>query len=191
MGGKSKIDQSQTTKYKIQWVASSVLAGTSFSLIGAADEPFFKLDREVPFRESPLLPVLGGSITVASWSVRRVDVEEARPVSMSAAPAPVNKSSSLESPGCQDPRFPYPAPSPFRCVSVPSRAPRRCGPCSASSAVITVISVVSSTITSKRPWPVGGSRDCSKPRSSSNWEIRSWLEWSFLLLVSSHFLRVF
>ena len=39
------------------------------------DEPFFKLDREAPFRESPLLPVLGGGVTVASWFVRRVDVE--------------------------------------------------------------------------------------------------------------------
>ena len=39
------------------------------------DEPFFKLNREAPFRESPLLPVLGGGVTVASWFVRRVDVE--------------------------------------------------------------------------------------------------------------------
>ena len=39
------------------------------------DKPFFKLDREAPFRESPLLPALGGGVTVASWSVRRVDVE--------------------------------------------------------------------------------------------------------------------
>ena len=77
------------------------------------------------------------------------------PVSTSAAPAPVNKSSSLELPGCSrlHLRSPYPAPSPLRGGSLIRRAPLRGGSLSDSSSVITVVSVVSSTITSRDPEP--------------------------------------
>ena len=93
------------------------------------DEPFFKLDREAPFRESPLLPVLGGGITVASLSVRRVDVEggytrlhvsDAGPSQQVILVGSHRAARTLS--------FHILLCLPFGCVSVPSRAPRRCGP---------------------------------------------------------------
>ena len=40
------------------------------------DEPLFQLNREAPWRESPLfVDFLGGGVIVAPWFGRRVDVE--------------------------------------------------------------------------------------------------------------------
>ena len=114
------------------------------------DKPFFKLDREAPFRESPLLPVLGGCVTVASWFVRRVDVEGGYTHLHVSGASPSQQVILVGSHrAARTLGFHILLCLPFGCVSVPSWAPGGVAPLSASSAVITVISVVSSTITSK------------------------------------------
>ena len=116
------------------------------------DEPFFKLDREAPFRESPLLPVLGGGITVASWFVRRVDMEGGYTRLHVSSAGPSQQVILVWShQAARTLGFHVLLRLPFGCVSIPSRASRRCGPLSASPAITTVVSVVSSTITSRRP----------------------------------------
>ena len=111
------------------------------------DKPFFKLDRE-----SPLLPVLGGGVTVTSWFVRQVDVEggythlHVSGASPSQQVVLVGSHRAARTLG-----FHILLRLPFGCLSIPSWAPGGVAPLSASSAVITVILVVSSTITSKRP----------------------------------------
>ena len=93
------------------------------------DEPFFKLDREVPFRESPLLPVLGSGVTVTSWSVRRVDVEGGYTRLHVSGAGPSQQVVLIGSNrAARTLCFHILLCLPFRCVSVPSRAPRRCGP---------------------------------------------------------------
>ena len=116
------------------------------------DEPFFKLDRETPFRESPLLPVLGGGVTVASWSVRRVDMEGGYTRLHISSAGPSQQVILVGSHrAARTLSFHILLCLPFGCVSVPSRNPGSVAPLSASSAVVMVILVVSSTMTSKRP----------------------------------------
>ena len=93
------------------------------------DEPFFKLDREAPFRESPLLPVLGGGVTVASWFVRRVNVEGGYTHLHVSGAGPSQQVVLVGShQAARTLGFHVLLRLPFGCVSVPSRAPRRCGP---------------------------------------------------------------
>ena len=88
------------------------------------DEPFFKLHREAPFRESPLLPVLGGGITVASWSVRRVDVEGGYTHLHVSGAGPSQQVILVGSHrAARTLGFHILLHLPFGCVSVPSRAP--------------------------------------------------------------------
>ena len=116
------------------------------------DEPFFKLDWEAPFRESPLLPVLGGGVTVTSWFVRRVDVEGGYTHLHVSGTGPSQQVILVGSHrAARTLGFHILLRLPFGCISVPSRAPGGVTPLSASSAIITVISVVSSMITSKQP----------------------------------------
>ena len=93
------------------------------------DEPFFKLDREAPFRESPLLPVLGGGVTIASWFVRRVDVEGGYTRLHVSGAGPSQQVVLVGSHrAARTLGFHVLLRLPFGCVSVPSWAPRRCGP---------------------------------------------------------------
>ena len=93
------------------------------------DEPFFKLNREAPFRESPLLPVLGGGVTVPSWSVRRVDVEGGYTHLHISSTGPSQQVVLVGSHrAARTLGFHVLLRLPFGCVSVQSRAPRRCGP---------------------------------------------------------------
>ena len=93
------------------------------------DEPFFKLDWEAPFRESPLLPVLGGGVTVASWFARRVSMEGGYTRLHISGAGPSQQVILVGSHrAARTLGFHVLLRLPFGCVSVPSRAPRRCGP---------------------------------------------------------------
>ena len=96
-------------------------AGTSFGLVG--------LNWEAPFRESPLLPVSGGGVTVASWFVRRVDVEGGYTRLHVSSVGPRQQVILVGSHwAARTLGFHVLLHIPFGCVSVPSRTPRRCGP---------------------------------------------------------------
>ena len=114
------------------------------------DKPFFKLDQEAPFRESPLLPVLGGGVTVASWSVRRVDVEGGYTRLHVSGAGPSQQVVLVGSHrAARTLGFHILLCLPFGALASRVGPPGGVAPLSASSAVITVVSVVSSTITSK------------------------------------------
>ena len=139
------------------------------------DEAFFKLDQEAPFRESPLLPVLDGGITVASLSVRRVDVEGGY--------------TRLHVSGA--------GPSQQVVLVGSHRAARTLGTISCS---ISLSGALTLSLIGHHHGHLGGLfNDNIKatltrgrlPRLLQAKKIRSWLEWRFLLLVSSRFLRVF
>ena len=116
------------------------------------DEPFFKLDWEAPFRESPLLPVLGGGVTVASWSVRRVDVERGY-THLHVSGAGPSQQVVLVGSHRAARTLCFHILLRLSLGALASRVgpPGGVAPLSASSAIITVVSVVSSMITSKRP----------------------------------------
>ena len=93
------------------------------------DDPFFKLDRETPFKESPLLPVLGGGITVASWFARRVDVEGGYTRLHISGAGPSQQVVLVGSHrAAMTLGFHVLLHLTFGGVGVLSRAPRRCGP---------------------------------------------------------------
>ena len=153
MGG--QIENRPKSNYKnTKYGESPLLCWLGLHLASSVqcDEPFFKLDREAPFRESPLLPVLGGGVTVASWSVRRVNVEGGYTRLHVSGADPSQQVILVGSHrAARTLGFHILLRLPFGCTSVPSRAPGGVAPLSASLAVITVITVVSSTITLKRP----------------------------------------
>ena len=58
------------------WVAFSVPAGSSFSLVGAAGRTTLPVEPGGALQGvSPLVCFLGGGVIVAPWFGRRVDVE--------------------------------------------------------------------------------------------------------------------
>ena len=62
--------------YVVWWVAFSVPAGSSFSLIGAAGRATLPVEPGGTLQGvSPLVCFLGGGVIVAPWFGRRVDVE--------------------------------------------------------------------------------------------------------------------
>ena len=73
---KSKLIKFNLKEYVVWWVAFSVPAGSSFSLIGAAGRTTLPVEPGGTLQGvSPLVCFLGGGIIVAPWFGRRVDVE--------------------------------------------------------------------------------------------------------------------
>ena len=128
--GKSKIDQSQTIKIQ-NTVSRLFCAGWDFIRPHrcSGTNHSSSWTRRRPSGSLPFLPVLGGGVTVASWFVRRVDVEGGYTHLHVSGTGPSQQVVLVGSHrAARTLGFHILLRLPFRCVSVPSWAPRRCGP---------------------------------------------------------------